>query len=85
MPDPRPATIEQNGKYIGRFGKKAGAYDLLQQTANAYNQDMGITSIFEPYDTYTGHEIDPEVSTQTVSGCSILFENPKSSYPTESK
>lgn len=62
----RPATVEKNGKYIGRFGKKAAAYDLLQQTANAYNQDMGITSLFEPYDTYSGHEIDPEVSTQTV-------------------
>lgn len=64
--NPRPASILQNGKYIGRFGKKAGAYDLLQQTANAYNQDIGITSLFEPYDTYSGHELDPEVSTQTV-------------------
>jgi CxxC motif-containing protein (DUF1111 family) len=64
--DPRPASVEQNGKYIGRFGKKGGAYDLLQQTANAYNQDIGITSVFEPYDTYSGHEIDPEVSTKTV-------------------
>ncbi|MEP7376121.1 MAG: di-heme oxidoredictase family protein [Chitinophagaceae bacterium] len=62
----RPASIEKNGKYIGRFGKKAGAYDLLQQTANAYNQDIGITSSFEPRDTYTGNEIDPEVSTKTV-------------------
>ena len=64
--NPRPSTVEQNGKYIGRFGKKAAAYDLLQQTANAYNQDMGITSLFEPYDTYSGHEIDPEISTKTV-------------------
>lgn len=63
---PRPVSIERNEKYIGRFGKKAAAYDLLQQTANAYNQDIGITSFFEPYDTYSGHEIDPEVSTQTV-------------------
>ena len=62
----RSASIQQNGKYIGRFGKKAGAYDLLQQTANAYNQDIGITSSFEPNDTYTGHEIEPEVSTRTV-------------------
>jgi len=62
----RPASIEQNGKYIGRFGKKAGAYDLLQQTANAYNQDIGITSLFEPFDTYSRQEIDPEVSAQTV-------------------
>ncbi len=63
---PRPSTIEQNGKYIGRFGKKAAAYDLLQQTANAYNQDIGITSLFEAFDTYSGHEIDPEISTQTI-------------------
>ena len=63
---PRPASIEKNHKYVGRFGKKGAAYDLLQQTANAYNQDIGITSVFEPYDTYSGHEIDPEISTQTV-------------------
>lgn len=63
---PRPNSITINGMHIGRFGKKAGAYDLLQQTAAAYNQDMGITSTFEPYDTYTGHEADPEVSNNTV-------------------
>jgi CxxC motif-containing protein (DUF1111 family) len=63
---PRPGSITINGMHIGRFGKKAGAYDLLQQTAAAYNQDMGITSTYEPFDTYTGHEVDPEVSNQTV-------------------
>lgn len=62
----RPGTIEQNGKYIGRFGKKAAVFDLMQQTANAYNQDMGVNSTYEHYDTYTGQEIDPEVSNQTV-------------------
>lgn len=62
----RPGTIEHNGKYIGRFGKKAVAHDLMQQTANAYNQDMGVNSSYEHYDTYTGEEIDPEVSNQTV-------------------
>jgi CxxC motif-containing protein (DUF1111 family) len=62
----RPNAIVQNGKYIGRFGKKASAYDLLHQTVNAYNQDIGITSIFNPIDVYTGLEIDPEVSSQTV-------------------
>lgn len=55
-----------NGKYICRFGKKGSVYNLLQQTANAYNQDMGITSIFESYDTYNHQEVDPEVATQTV-------------------
>src|SRR5687767_9528620 len=63
---PRPGTIEINGKYIGRFGKKAATYDLLQQTATAYNQDMGITSFYESIDTYTGLDIDPEVSNQTL-------------------
>lgn len=64
---PNPNSITNNGKYIGRFGKKASAYDLLHQTVNAYNQDMGITSIFDPIDAYSGLEIDPEVSTQKVN------------------
>ncbi len=55
-----------NGQFIGRFGKKAAAIDLLQQTAGAYNQDMGITSTFEPIDTSTGLSTDPEVSDQTI-------------------
>lgn len=62
----RPNSITNNGKYIGRFGKKAATYDLLQQTATAYNQDIGISSTYEPNDTYTGQPIDPEVSNQTV-------------------
>ena len=62
----RANAVSINGKYIGRFGKKAGVYNLLQQTANAYNQDMGISSNFEPFDTYSGNKIDPEVSNQTI-------------------
>jgi CxxC motif-containing protein (DUF1111 family) len=62
----RPGTVERNNKYIGRFGKKAAVYDLMQQTANAYNQDMGIVSSYEPYDSYTHAEIDPEVTNQKV-------------------
>jgi CxxC motif-containing protein (DUF1111 family) len=64
--NPRAGIVNIGGKCIGRFGKKAGAYDLLQQTAGAYNQDIGITSGYEPYDTYSGNEIEPEVSSQTV-------------------
>ncbi|HKR06719.1 MAG TPA: di-heme oxidoredictase family protein [Bacteroidia bacterium] len=41
-------AITQNGKYICRFGKKAGTYNLFQQTVTAYNQDIGITSTFLP-------------------------------------
>lgn len=64
-----PSWIHQaiNGKYIGRFGKKASAIDLLHQTVNAYNQDMGITSSFRPIDTYSGLKIQPEVSDKDIN------------------
>lgn len=42
--------IADNGKYIGRFGKKANAIDLLMQTVGAYKQDMGITTDFDMED-----------------------------------
>ena len=63
----RNKAVVKDGKYITRFGKKGSVYDLLQQTATAYNQDIGITSLFEPFDTYNGLEIDPEVSSKTVN------------------
>ena len=59
-------AIPRSGKYIHRFGKKAAAYNLLHQTVNAYNQDIGIISTFQPKDVYTGLNIDPEVSDVTV-------------------
>lgn len=62
----RPGTVTRAGRCIGRYGKKAGAYDLLHQTANAYNQDMGVVSTYAPTDAYTGQPLDPEVSNQTV-------------------
>lgn len=62
----RPGTVVRGGKYIGRFGKKAAVYDLLQQTVNAYNQDMGINSSYEYLNTYNGQDADPEVTNQTV-------------------
>lgn len=55
-----------SGKIIGRFGKKAAAIDLLQQTVGAYNQDMGVTSTFEPVDPMSQLSTDPEVSDQTI-------------------
>jgi CxxC motif-containing protein (DUF1111 family) len=62
----RPDAILKNGKYIGRFGKKGAAYDLEQQTAQAYNEDIGITSSYEAYDTHSGVAVDPEISDQTL-------------------
>lgn len=65
--NPSSTAISFNGKYIGRFGKKAAAFDLLHQTVNAYNQDIGITSVFSPIDVYTNEEIDPEIATSTIN------------------
>jgi CxxC motif-containing protein (DUF1111 family) len=59
-------SISRNGKYICRFGKKASIFDLLQQTATAYNQDIGITSAFEPKDVFSDKIIDNEVSDNTI-------------------
>ncbi len=72
---PQPSHIPNEGRYIGRFGKKAGAIDLMQQTVTAYLQDMGITTDFEPRDIYNpqaGHftgdvAADPEVSAEIVN------------------
>lgn len=78
---PRPGIVEQNEKYIGRFGKKGSAYDLLQQTAKAYNQDIGVTSSFEPFDTYSGSTVDPEVSDQTVHDVVFYLKTLKAPVP----
>lgn len=64
---PTSTAIIKNGKYIGRYGKKASAFDLLHQTVNAYNQDMGITSFYNPIDHYSNLEIDPEIPTAKVN------------------
>jgi CxxC motif-containing protein (DUF1111 family) len=71
-----PQSFHQplNGKYIGRFGKKAAAIDLMHQTVNAYNQDMGITTIYAPYEPgmnglpspYPDEVADPEIASSTV-------------------
>lgn len=63
---PKDGAISQAGKYIHRFGKKAAAYNLLHQTVNAYNQDMGITSVYSPKDVFLLQDIDPEISTQVI-------------------
>lgn len=73
------------GKYIGRFGKKAAAIDLLEQTANAYLNDIGITSDFNMQDLYnhktgnfTGDNVpDPEVSASTVHNVAFYMRTLK--------
>lgn len=71
---PLPMHIPLHGMYIGRFGRKAAAIDLLQQTASAYRNDMGITTDFilqELFNVqigaFTGDNVpDPEVSANVV-------------------
>jgi len=41
-------NVVENKKTLGRFGWKAANPSLLQQSAGAYNEDMGITSFVFP-------------------------------------
>jgi CxxC motif-containing protein (DUF1111 family) len=77
----KPIHQPVNGKIIGRFGKKAAAIDLLQQTVGAYNQDMGITSTFEPVDPYSQLSTDPEVSDQTIRNVVFYLRTLKAPIP----
>jgi CxxC motif-containing protein (DUF1111 family) len=43
---PAPYLADGGGWRIGRFGRKAQVPDLIQQTVEAYHQDIGITSDF---------------------------------------
>ncbi|MDA1081160.1 MAG: thiol oxidoreductase [Gemmatimonadetes bacterium] len=64
------------GLKLGRFGRKAQTSSLLEQTVEAYHQDIGITSEFRPTENrnpMSGLPIDaldaapdPEVPTSTV-------------------
>jgi CxxC motif-containing protein (DUF1111 family) len=71
-----------DGHYIGRFGKKALAVNLLQQVATAYHQDMGITSdiipdeIFNPQvGAFTGDGApEPEVPASVVNAVTFYIK-----------
>jgi len=66
-----------DGKWICRFGRKGAVYSILQQVANAYNRDMGVTSSYMPYNPYnyldqTLQEVSaPEVDNATFA--SVVF------------
>ena len=79
----RPGSISQGNRYISRFGKKGAAYDLLHQTVGAYSEDIGITSVFAPIDVYSGLEIDPEISTQTIHDVVAYLKTLKAPIPRE--
>jgi len=66
---------ENNGKYIGRFGKKAAKVTLLDQVVFALKEDIGLTSDFDTEDpinyaigTNTSDGVpDPEVGSDVVN------------------
>jgi len=86
---PQPTSIPLNGKFIGRFGKKASALNLLHQTVNAYLQDIGITTDFALEDIFNpaaGNQAvdnipDPEVPASTVHNVVFYLRTLKAPIP----
>jgi CxxC motif-containing protein (DUF1111 family) len=61
---------------VGRFGWKANNPNLIQQTAGAYNGDMGITSTLFPTESCDGQYVecvahDIEVDDETVANVAL--------------
>lgn len=72
------------GKYLGKFGRKAGSVNLLQQTVGAYLQDIGITTDFlseENYNPLIGGYVDPvadpEISSNIVESVTFYLKTLK--------
>ena len=63
------------GEQLGRFGRKASVSSLAQQTATAFQQDMGVTSGFIQNEaSNTGDTVpDPEVNSSTVMDIVIFM------------
>lgn len=77
-----PDKVVRDGKYLGRFGRKATAIDLLHQTVTAYKQDIGITTDFDPVDIFNpviGNRVgdnvaDPELPAETVQNVVLYLQ-----------
>jgi CxxC motif-containing protein (DUF1111 family) len=69
-------STSSSGQRIGRFGRKAQTSSILEQTVEAYHQDMGITSDFRPRENHNplssvpidaaDRAADPEIPPATV-------------------
>lgn len=92
LPDfitPSLANLSNNTQFIGRFGKKAAAFNLLHQTVNAYIEDMGITTdhhMTELFHGKTGATVndnvpDPEVLQSTVDNVVLYLKTLKTPVP----
>lgn len=74
-------AITKDGKYICRFGRKASTYNLHQQTVQAFNQDMGVTTSFLPIDPFNYLEgidpvpaADPEITDESVNAAVFYLQ-----------
>lgn len=54
---------------------------MLHQTADAYNQDIGINSYHEPYDTYSGDKVQPEIDRKTINDVVFYLKTLKAPIP----
>jgi len=89
--EPQPWQISNEGQFIGRFGKKAAAINILQQVVGAYKQDMGITSDFDTEDPINfgvssdqiDPTIDPELPAATVNSVAFYIRTLKAPIPRE--
>lgn len=64
---------------LGRFGWKANVANLIQQTAGAYNGDMGVTSDLFPAESCEGNypgcaRHAPEIDPQTVADVALYTQ-----------
>ncbi len=72
--------VKEGRRKIGRFGWKANTSTLLQQTAAAYRNDMGITSPYFPVESSHGseqndqEEDDPEISQETLDAVTFYVQ-----------
>jgi CxxC motif-containing protein (DUF1111 family) len=78
---PSAHAIPKGQFYIHRFGKKASAYSLFHQTVNAYNQDIGITSTYNPQDVYSGKQTDPEIRNSAIHAVVFYLQTLKAPVP----
>jgi CxxC motif-containing protein (DUF1111 family) len=75
-PDYLPDDERITARRVGRFGRKGQVANLLQQTVEAYHQDIGITSEFRPIENRNPRSsipveaidlaADPEIPAATV-------------------
>lgn len=66
-------NVLEKKKTLGKFGWKAGNPSLIQQTASAYLQDMGITNFLFPQESSFGQSQDDQLNDDVEISDSLLY------------